>query len=82
MLIIQKNIENKTALYTLEGRLDTVTAPELEQELNESLEGVSELTMNFEKLDYISSAGLRLLLKTQKHILLAVMYGMTQIKTV
>ena len=68
MLNITKNIENGAALFALEGRLDTVTAPELEQELNESLEGISDLTMDFEKLDYISSAGLRLLLSAQKRM--------------
>ena len=52
----------------LEGRLDTTTAPELEKELKESLNGVSELTLDFEKLDYISSAGLRVLLSAQKQM--------------
>ena len=51
---------------TLEGRLDTNTAPELEAELQSSLDGVTELTMDLEKLEYISSAGLRVLLSTQK----------------
>ncbi|MBO5496537.1 MAG: STAS domain-containing protein [Oscillospiraceae bacterium] len=50
----------------LEGRLDTVTAPDLEKSLKESIEGVSELVMDFEKLDYISSAGLRVLLGAHK----------------
>ena len=49
-----------------EGRLDTVTAPELEQAINENLEGVTELTLDFAGLDYISSAGLRVLLSAQK----------------
>ena len=49
-----------------EGRLDTITSPELEKALKESLDGVSELTLDFEKLDYISSAGLRVLLTAQK----------------
>ncbi len=66
MLNINKSIENGTALFSLEGRLDTVTAPELEQELRESLDGVSTLMLDFEKLDYISSAGLRVLLSAQK----------------
>jgi anti-sigma B factor antagonist len=48
----------------LEGRLDTVTAPQLEQEL--ALDGVTRLTFDFTKLDYISSAGLRTLLSAQK----------------
>ena len=50
----------------LEGRLDTTTAPKLEESLNESFPGVTELVMDFEKLDYISSAGLRVLLTAQK----------------
>ena len=66
MLNINKNTENGKAVYALEGRLDTMTAPELEQELKGSLEGVSELTLDLEKLEYISSAGLRVLLSAQK----------------
>ena len=66
MLNINKNIEDGKALYELEGRLDTITAPELEADLMESLDGVTELTLDFQKLDYISSAGLRVLLATQK----------------
>lgn len=59
--------QNGTALtIALEGRLDTTTAPQLEQELKESLEGVNELTLDFGKLDYISSAGLRVLLSAHK----------------
>lgn len=50
----------------LVGRLDTTTAPELENELNSSLTGVKELYFDFIKLDYISSAGLRVLLAAQK----------------
>ena len=66
MLNIVKTIDNGKAAIALEGRLDTVTAPELEKELKSSLEGVSELTLDFEKLEYISSAGLRVLLSAQK----------------
>ena len=66
MLNIKKTIDEGKASYLLEGRLDTVTAPELEKELKASLDGISELTLDFEKLDYISSAGLRVLLSTQK----------------
>ena len=59
--------QNASSLeIALEGRLDTTTAPELEQALKESLDGVSELTLDFEKLEYISSAGLRVLLSAQK----------------
>ena len=66
MLTINKTIENGSAVFALEGRLDTVTAPELEKELKESLDGIAELTLDFEKLEYISSAGLRVLLSAQK----------------
>ena len=50
----------------LEGRLDTNTAPQLDETLKASLEGVTELTMDLEKLEYLSSAGLRVLLSAQK----------------
>ncbi|MBQ7064273.1 MAG: STAS domain-containing protein [Firmicutes bacterium] len=68
MLNINKVAENETMVFELEGRLDTVTAPELEEALKESLEGVTQLTLDFEKLEYISSAGLRVLLATQKQM--------------
>ena len=66
MLQIKKTIENGKALFSLGGRLDTVTAPELEEALKDSLSGVSKLTLDLEKLIYVSSAGLRVLLTTQK----------------
>ena len=50
----------------LEGRLDTQTAPSLEEALVKQLDGVKELVFDFEKLEYISSAGLRVLLFAQK----------------
>ena len=65
---IIKTIKNNEADFVLEGRLDTVTAPELEKELKASLDGVTELRIDFEKLDYISSAGLRVLLSAQKQM--------------
>ena len=65
MTIFKERNENALSL-ALEGRLDTVTAPELEAALTTALEGVEELTFDFEKLDYISSAGLRVLLAAQK----------------
>ncbi len=59
--------QNGTELeIALEGRLDTVTAPELENELKSSLDGVTALTLDFSKLEYISSAGLRVLLSAYK----------------
>ena len=60
-------IEKKNAeTLALEGRLDTLTAPELEAEISAMLPTVQSLTLDMEKLDYISSAGLRVILKTQK----------------
>lgn len=50
----------------LEGRLDTTTAPVLEKEVKESLEGVENLSFDLKSLEYISSAGLRVLLSAQK----------------
>ncbi len=59
--------KNGTALeIALEGRLDTMTAPELEAELNASLKDAESLTLDFSKLEYISSAGLRVLLSAHK----------------
>ena len=66
MLTINKTIENGKALFALEGRLDTTTAPELEQELKGSLDGITSLTLDMKDLSYISSAGLRILLSAQK----------------
>ena len=66
MLNINKNAENEKLTLALEGRLDTVTAPELESALKDSLEGVKDLVLDFEGLEYISSAGLRVLLAAQK----------------
>ena len=60
-------IEKKNAeTLALEGRLDTLTAPELEAEISAMFPIVQTLTLDMEKLDYISSAGLRVILKTQK----------------
>ena len=50
----------------IEGRLDTTTAPQLEAELKSSLDGITDLTMDLSTLEYISSAGLRVLLSAQK----------------
>ncbi|MBQ9157026.1 MAG: STAS domain-containing protein [Eubacterium sp.] len=66
MLNINKTVENGKAEFALEGRLDTVTAPDLEKEIKDSLDGVSSLALDFDKLEYISSAGLRVLLSAQK----------------
>ena len=66
MLNINKIIEDGKAVLSLEGRLDTTTAQDLDKELKASLDGLKELTLDFSALDYISSAGLRVLLSTQK----------------
>lgn len=68
MLNIEKKTENNALVVALEGRLDTVTAPQLETQLKDSLEGVASLTLDMEKLEYISSAGLRVLLSAQKRM--------------
>ena len=66
MLNVNKTVENGKAVIVPEGRLDTVTAPQLEGELKEILPGLTSLTFDLEKLEYISSAGLRVLLSAQK----------------
>ena len=63
---INKSLENGKACYALEGRLDTTTAPELEKELKDDMDVVTQLTLDFSDLDYISSAGLRVLLSAHK----------------
>ena len=63
---INKTIENGKACYALEGRLDTTTAPELEKALKDDLGSIDALTLDFSKLEYISSAGLRVLLSAHK----------------
>ena len=65
-MTIQKFADNNEVKFALEGRLDTVTAPELEAALKDSFEGTTSLILDFEKLEYISSAGLRVLLSAQK----------------
>lgn len=65
--IMSLKIEKKnTETLALVGRLDTVTAPELEAEISAILPTVESLVLDMEKLEYISSAGLRVILKTQK----------------
>ena len=65
-MTITKNATDSTLRIALEGRLDTNTAPQLEAELKASLPGVTELELDFSGLEYISSAGLRVLLSAQK----------------
>ncbi|MEF9972535.1 MAG: STAS domain-containing protein [Clostridia bacterium] len=65
-MTINKTLNATQLTVTLTGRLDTSTAPQLEAELKTSLNNVSTLVMDFAALEYISSAGLRVLLSTQK----------------
>lgn len=63
---ITKNMNGTELNVAVEGRLDTTTAPELESELKQSLDSVNALVIDMAQLAYISSAGLRVLLSTQK----------------
>ncbi len=65
---ITKSQSGASAQIKLEGRLDTITAPELEKEI-QTLSDASELVIDFADLDYISSAGLRVLLSAHKAFL-------------
>lgn len=65
-MTITKNANGNALEVAVEGRLDTMTAPELEASLKESLGTAETLTLDFSKLDYISSAGLRVLLSAHK----------------
>ena len=67
-MTIKKELNGKDLAVAIEGRLDTITAPELEAELKASPDGVEKLTLDFSALEYISSAGLRVLLSTQKRM--------------
>ena len=66
MLNIENVSKDKELTVVLEGRLDTTTAPQLEENIKSNIAGVENLVFNFEKLEYISSAGLRVLLSAQK----------------
>ncbi|MBQ3669031.1 MAG: STAS domain-containing protein [Clostridia bacterium] len=66
MLNIDTRKDGDALTIALTGRLDTITAPELEKAVKDNVSGISSLTMDFEKLEYISSAGLRVLLSAQK----------------
>lgn len=63
---VQKDGEK--LILSPEGRIDTVTSPEFSKSIDDNIEGVKELVIDLEKLEYISSAGLRVLLTTQKNM--------------
>lgn len=65
-MTIEMKRNGETATIEIEGRLDTTTAPVLDKTINEETEGVKELILDLEKLEYISSAGLRVILGAQK----------------
>lgn len=67
-MTINVNKEGEKLVLSPEGRIDTVTAPEFSKTIEDNIEGVKDLVIDFEKLEYISSAGLRVLLTTQKNM--------------
>lgn len=66
MLNIKKTQDGSKLEFALEGRLDTMTSPDLEAAIKENIDGVTELVFDFSDLAYVSSAGLRVLLSAQK----------------
>ena len=67
-MMITKTLQNGILTIALDGRMDISTAPDLEREVS-NLEGVTRLILDFEKLIYISSAGLRVLLRAHKQMI-------------
>ena len=65
-MTIEKKINGEALTLIVSGRLDTQTAPELEKGLDSVLADIKELTVDFANLEYVSSAGLRVVLKAQK----------------
>ena len=65
-MTIEKQLNDSKLTLALTGRLDTTTAPELEAVIKENIAGVTNLVMDFAGLEYISSAGLRVILSAQK----------------
>ncbi len=67
-MTINKITEGSVLTVALEGRLDTMTSTSLEEELTASLDGITDLVLDIDKLEYMSSAGLRVLLAAQKRM--------------
>ena len=65
-MTIEKNLNRTELTVTIVGRLDTVTAPQLEAEFKGNINGVEKLVLDFAELEYLSSAGLRVILAAQK----------------
>ena len=68
---LKKNSNGSKLTITVSGRVDTSTAPELQEYVNSSLDGVSELVFDFKDVNYVSSAGLRVLLSVHKKMMKA-----------
>ena len=67
-MTITGQLKDNVLFVALQGRLDTLTAPDFEAEINASLDQARKLVIDMEKLDYISSAGLRVLLTAHKNM--------------
>ncbi len=67
-MVISHELNGTNLAVSLAGRLDTSTAPQLEKFINENTEGVTDLVFDFKELEYVSSAGLRVILSTQKRM--------------
>ena len=65
---ISKSVNDSVLNISIEGRLDTTTAPELENEISGAFEGINQVNLDFTTLEYISSAGLRIILGMQKQM--------------
>ena len=65
-MTIEKNLTGTELTITIAGRLDTTTAPQIEAEFKQSINGIEKLVLDFAALEYLSSAGLRVLLAAQK----------------
>ena len=63
---IEKLVENNVTTLVIKGRVDTTTAPEFESNVDACVEGLEELILDCKEIEYISSAGLRVILKAQK----------------
>jgi anti-sigma B factor antagonist len=67
-MVINKQLNGTELIISVVGRLDTITSPQLEEELQSSLPGATSLHFDFAELEYISSAGLRVMLVAQKQM--------------
>ena len=66
MMTVQKTLTDTVLNLQIKGRIDTTTAPQLETEIKDNITGITELKLDFAEVDYISSAGLRVILSVQK----------------